>query len=302
MKKNNFKQKMVGVVIGRFQVSDLHNGHKHLIDYAKKENDELCILLGSSGGNPTKRNPLSFDHRRDMIKSLYPKAKVFEILDSKKWSEDLDNLLNSNFKNKKIRLYGSRDSFIKEYTGDLEKVFVKPVKSLSGTDIRDLKNKKLDKSSFRCGVIESQKIRFPISYQTVDMIVYDPKKQKIILGRKRDSYKWNFPGGFVDPTDLSLESAAERELKEEVINIDVYQNPKYLGSYRINDHRYRNEEDKILTALFLFEYRKGKVSAGDDLCEVHWFSLKDINEIRKNISDNHLPLLEIFLKNQQLND
>jgi nicotinamide mononucleotide adenylyltransferase len=37
------KQKL-GVIIGRFQVPELHDGHKKLIDLVKKKSDKVFIL------------------------------------------------------------------------------------------------------------------------------------------------------------------------------------------------------------------------------------------------------------------
>lgn len=283
----------VGVVIGRFQIHSLHVGHRHLIDVANKENDVLCILLGSSGGSLTKRNPLPFDVRKKMILERYEDALVYEIIDSSSWSEDLDALLTSQFPQMKIRLYGSRDSFAKEYYGKNEVVIVEPIHQISGTEIRNQVTEPKDTESFRLGMVESQKIKYPISYQTVDIVLYNEKNNAILLGRKSRSGRWCLPGGFVDPSDVSLECAALRELSEEVRNIATEDAISYLGSYRVQDHRYRNEEDKILTALFLVKYKDGEASAGDDLEEVMWCSFAEAQE---KISDTHAPLLALVRK------
>lgn len=301
MKKINKVEKQnietVGVVIGRFQIHTLHKGHKHLIDIVKKENDKLCILLGSSGGNLTRRNPLPFTVRKEMIKSIYKDAIVYEIIDSKTWSKNLDDFLEKTFKGKQIKLYGSRDCFANWYFGKNKVIIVKEKHDISGTIMRGQKISPKDKESFRLGMIESQKARFLVSYQTVDIALIDEKKGMVILGRKNNNPNWYLPGGFVDPTDESLEFAAKRELSEEVTGVKTKNNFKYTGSYRVNDHRYRNEEDKILTSLIVINYKSGTPVAGDDLVEVKWFSFKESKEA---IAGTHLPLINMLLKSLKI--
>jgi nicotinamide mononucleotide adenylyltransferase len=51
----------VGVLIGRFQVPELTEGHKKIIDYVQEHHSQVVILLGRPDGvRSTKRNP--FDH------------------------------------------------------------------------------------------------------------------------------------------------------------------------------------------------------------------------------------------------
>ena len=297
MKNKDTKTTKVGVIIGRFQIHDLHQGHKYLISEVMKRNDEICFLLGAADINPTKRNPMSFQHRKEMINHLYPKAKVFEILDSKdKWSENIDILLKNKFKNKRITLYGSRDSFIKEYFGELPVIYIKEKHKISATEIRNKNLKPKDYISFRIGLIEAHKYRFPISYQVVDIIVWDKKKEKIIIGQKEDDNNWRLLGGFVDTKDKSLEYAAERELSEEVKGIKITKDFKYLGSIRIESHRYRNEEDKLMSSLFVVEYKSGLAQAGDDLQKIKWIDIKDLQEDKNIIIEEHKVFIEIFLK------
>lgn len=268
--------KTVGVVVGRFQVPELHGGHLHLLNWAKKENDHLVILLGSKVAQLSVRNPLPFDVREKMVRQSFPSALVYELPDDPSdevWSRTLDETVRLSFPFQKVRLYGSRDSFAGHYHGSFPIVLVPEIPNISGTELRNQPGIPKDDKSFRQGMIESQRLRYPVSFQTVDIGVIKHESKEVLLGRKKTDPKglWRLPGGFVDPSDPSLEGAAARELREEVGNIMTHE-LTYLGSSRVEDHRYCSENDKIMTALFLTYYMGGRVSASDDLEEVAWFT------------------------------
>jgi len=54
-----------GLFLGRFQ--PFHNGHLEIIKRAKKEVDELIIVIGSAQYSRTKENPFTDFERSDMI-------------------------------------------------------------------------------------------------------------------------------------------------------------------------------------------------------------------------------------------
>lgn len=64
--------KDVAIFIGRF--SPLHNGHLSVIYKAFAVAKKLVIIVGSSGGPRTLRNPFLFEERRDMIMSSIPET------------------------------------------------------------------------------------------------------------------------------------------------------------------------------------------------------------------------------------
>lgn len=271
------KEQSLGVVIGRFQVATLHKGHVHLIEYAIKENDQVTIILGNSAALPTERNPLPPSIRTQAIRESFPDITILEHHDHHDdavWSERLDVLLKEKFPNSQIILYASRDSFLPYYSGKLPVVEVPMIEGVSGTQERaSSSHPKEWNESFRKGVIASHQFRSPISYQAIDIAVVDSQKSTILLGQKRvDGNLWRLIGGFVEPRDESLEDAGQRELIEEAGELTTGEFI-YAGSYRVDDWRYRNEKDKVMSALFITEYCGGTPCAGDDLINVAWHPL-----------------------------
>jgi bifunctional NMN adenylyltransferase/nudix hydrolase len=298
-------KKKVGVVVGRFQVRDPHEGHLYLLNYVKERSDKLCILIGSSGASLTKRNPLPYTIRKEMMLEYYPDAIVHQILDSRTWSRKLDKMLDELFPDCEVTLYGSRDSFRIHYTGAYPVIEIEPYGEVSGTELRRNMSPPVHKSSHRQGMIDAQNARYDISYQATDVAVIDRKSKKVLLGRKKDVDTWCFLGGFVDPKDQSLEEAMLRELKEEVTGIVTDENPVYRCGPRIDDYRYRDDDDKIMTAFYTVNYISGTPVPGVDhegkveLEEVKWF---DYHEAYNAVGPAHKVLaqkiVEMFENNQ----
>ncbi|MEQ1561247.1 MAG: NUDIX domain-containing protein [Nitrospira sp.] len=295
------KTNRIGVVVCRFQVPQLHEGHKYLLDTVKRLNDKLLIVVGVSGGWTSKNDPMNFETRAVMIKSQYPEALICPILDHpslEAWSNNLDELIALNSSGMEATLYGSRDSFLPFYMGRYRTEYIEPKPFVSsGTEVRDLVSSRvIDSEDFRSGVIyASTKQNFPTSFQVVDIAIRHSTERKVIVGRKPGEKEWRFPGGFIDPKDHSLEYSAKREAREEVGDIEIA-DVKYLSSTRIDDHRYRKSEHKIMTALFSAVYIFGGIKAGDDLAEVRW---QDFDGLIDCLLPEHKHLGEIFLRSLQ---
>ena len=71
---------------------------------------------------------------------------------------------------------------------------------------------------------------------------------------------------------------------------------QYEASMRIDDWRYRNEADKIITTLFSCDWLYGNPTPNDDIVDVQWFPIKNINSmIEKNeITAEHHKLLSLL--------
>jgi bifunctional NMN adenylyltransferase/nudix hydrolase len=261
------------------------------------------IVVGIGGGVSDRHDPLDFDTRKEMIEHQYPYAVVLSIMDhpsSVEWSRRLGLLISKNFPNEKAVLFGSRDSFIPFYSGVNDCKYIEPKQFVhSATNLREMvTNKPLNSIDFRTGVIYSRmKQGFPTSFQAADVVIRHSLENKVLVGRKEGEIGWRFPGGFVDPTDSSLELAVKREAIEEIGDIEI-EDMKYLSSFRINDHRYRNSEHKLMTALFSATYVFGRVEASDDLVEVRW---QDFDGLVECLLPEHKILGETFLKNVSKN-
>jgi len=191
--------KKLGVVIGRFQVPELHAGHRHILDTAKAENDDLLVLVGVNRIPPSKRNPLPFTVRKRMLEETYPDAMILETRDqpsNRLWSEDIDRTVREHFPGHEATLYGSRDSFLPFYEGALPTRYVEPILAPSGTDIRECMNEEeYAGRDFRMGMICGQTLRSPVSYQAVDIAVCRSADRHVLLGRKESDEAPRTPRG-----------------------------------------------------------------------------------------------------------
>ncbi len=125
---------------------------------------------------------------------------------------------------------------------------------------------------------------------TTDTIVYCLKDQSILfIKRGNDPFKDCFalPGGFLDPTDESVEAAATRELKEET-NIDA-SNLKQLYTVGSPQRDPRGYSVSVIFYIFVEDFVEAR--AGDDAKDFKWINIKEIPEL----AFDHNEIVEKFL-------
>jgi bifunctional NMN adenylyltransferase/nudix hydrolase len=294
MKEKVTKATDVAVIVGRFQVNELHEAHIDLITSVLNKHDRVLLFLGNSTIRNTLNNPLDYRARRTMIADKFPTVEIHYINDNPSdtaWTKNLDKLIGEQLlPMQTVTLYGSRDSFLKCYTGKFNTCELEATTFISGTEVRRrVCNNYPPTADYRAGMIAATAYRFPTAFQTVDIAVVNDKGE-LLLARKPEEKKWRFIGGFSDPASVSLEEDAKREVQEEA-GVEVG-NITYLGSTLINDWRYRGEIDKIKSALFVAKYVFGKPEGADDVAEVKWVS---INNLTKNdIVETHHVLIDMF--------
>lgn len=305
----------VGVIVARYQVDELHYAHRKIIEQVLAENTRMIIFLGTSIVLGSNKNPLDYrtrelmlqndpictnNHERIVIAAL-PDQHSDEV-----WSDELDRRIKEIDHIGKVTLYGGRDSFLSHYLGRFATKELEPIGDISGTEIRkSIASCPIDSVDFRRGVIYAKHNMHPGVHPTIDLAIVN--NNYVLLGKKHGETAWRLIGGFVDPTDENFEAAARREGKEEsggkydnngvlqggVDIVDV----EYLGSFKINDWRYRSERNKIITTFFMAKYAGGTPTASDDLEELAWVSLAQIKEGKEPINPGHKMLINVLIEN-----
>jgi bifunctional NMN adenylyltransferase/nudix hydrolase len=311
------KKQKVAVTVGRFQVADLHYAQIFILYNLMKTNDRLCVLLGCSSATGTSRDPLDFESRKKMLEKQFPDIIIDRIDDNisdEVWSENVDKKIKQLFSDKSnVTLYGGRDSFLQHYQGKYPTKEFKKINHFPGTVVREKIGATVkDSAEWREGQIYLSQNQYPRLFMTVDIAVLkqsDDKNLQVLLGKKSGEKKLRFVGGFVDATDSCLEEACKREVIEETsLEVDDFE---YVSSRLIDDWRYKQTKDRIMTSFFVCKYIYGSTfQAKDDIAELDWY---DINKIKFNmINDSHQNLyldlmkylsnkLTLPLKNDKLN-
>jgi bifunctional NMN adenylyltransferase/nudix hydrolase len=280
---------MLSVIIGRFQTPHLHEGHQELIRAANNFSKNVLVLIGCTAAIGTDKNPLDFETRKKIFenKMLCEIKPLHDMVSDSDWSDQIDKIID-DLGFKEATIFGGKDNSIKGYYDGKHRIkIINDIGIHSATALRKAIGMSNPKSSedFRAGIIYAAENRYPIVYSTVDVIVKNDNKY--LVGKKGDKYC--FVGGFVDPSDNTLQAAAIRELKEET-GITDFGDIDYCGSIKIDDVRYKETKDSIMTHCFLVRNARDLENEIQDkeFKDFVWATREELEELLHNF---HKPLL-----------
>jgi bifunctional NMN adenylyltransferase/nudix hydrolase len=290
----------IGALVGRFQVHELHEAHKYLIDQVAKNHKKVVLFLGVPKVVGTKKNPLDFDSRKRMIQHYYPDIVILALPDfgdDRRWSSELDKRVKEVYPIGDILLYGGRDSFIPYYKKGGGQFDCEELNEygtfVSGTEVRKMVSEEVkDSVDFRAGVIYQSYNQYPKVHPCVDVAITD--NDKVLLAKRPYEDAWRFIGGFSRPTDSSYEHTARRKVSEDAGKNLSITNLTYIGSVQVPDWRYQSEEDKIMSVLFKTTKGWGRIEPSDDVSELKFFNIEDLNE--EMMVNEHKILMTMFLE------
>lgn len=277
-----------GVIVGRFQVNDLHDGHMELFRQVRARHNAIIVFVGVYPGGLCQKNPLDFATRRAMIQAKFPEFTVLPLDDCRtdeEWSRTLDSAIGSQIGPGTAILYGGRDSFVPHYKGRFTPVHLAlPVgtQEVSGTDIRDeFSNKVIESAEFRAGMIYAVYHKWPECLPCVDVAIFNDDETELLLAQKRSEYGgefWRFIGGHYERRKhTSWEHAAACEVLEET-GLSLVTLTQVCGGQKIEDWRYTSPDHGITTTFFRGRAMGTHAKAADDIAAVKWFKVTGLTE------------------------
>lgn len=288
----------MGVIVARFQTPYLTEGHRELIETVRSRHAKFAIVLGISPVIPSRNNPLDFSTRLGMLMDAYPDVEVYPQRDNRSdkiWSQNLDTMLRTTHPHEKIVLYGSRDSFLKHYTGRMACAELDEIHGINATTARiEAFHSVKASEDFRRGICYAVANAYRKNVLAVDVAVIDQGTRRVLLGRKNeDDHKWRFIGGHVNVGTESGEQCGRREVAEET-GAEVGLMEYICSTPIVADWRYRGLPDCMFSIFFAGHYIPSPIKASDDIDDVKWFDFKHIDE-NMMVSEHHV-LTDQFLR------
>lgn len=300
------KSYSIGALVGRFQVHELHDAHHYLIKQVVDNQKKVILFLGVTKTSSTKKNPLDFETRKRMIQKHYPEVTILALPDfgdDKRWAQEMDKRIREVYPIGDVLMYGGRDSFIPYYKkggGQFDCKELDQYTFVSGTEVRKMVSEQVkDSSDFRAGVIYQSYNQYPKVHPCVDIAPFNEDGTKVLLAKKPFEDGWRFIGGFAHPKDSSYEVTAKRKFMDEAGPAEIG-DIKYITSLRVDDWRYRSEEDKITTILFKCKFMFGRIEPSQEISELRWFELKWIRDTWYDMKDNHITGIGMVQEHQEL--
>lgn len=296
----------VGVVVGRFQIAKLHPGHRQLLDLVASRHRRVLVLLGSPRWLGGKIDPLDYTTRAKMFNEEYPNFITHPITDcqtDEEWSANVDKIIRSIYPLDNATLYGGRNGFTSRYKGTYPTHTTVEQQEYSGTTERD-KLSSLPRASadFRAGVIYDRLNlpEYPIMCVDAAILKLGPDwipegpGIEVLVVRKPDESTWRFPGGKIEPDDLTLEIAVKREAREET-GVEVGVTPIYIGSFTsLPEWRAKQAGKTVASAFYALPYIYGCPRGQDDVADAKFIELENLTV--EQMEDCHKPFLDILKK------
>jgi bifunctional NMN adenylyltransferase/nudix hydrolase len=278
------------VLIARFQVAELSEKQIQLIARLSATHKRLLVVLEESPVPASKRNPLDVETRKLMLLESFPALQIQSlkpVSSMQKWSETLDKLIEEQFAGEEVVIYGEEGMLDQRYFGVYKYQETTVEEEFASGEISDTWK---SSTAFRKGAIHTVQSQYAKVNPTVDIAIIDG--DKLLLGRKPNQEKFRFIGGFADPADADFEQSARREAEEETgLKVEEI---RYAGSAKIDDWRYREEEDKIITTFFIAKYAGGTASPKDDIEELKWFEKEELKI--DTFVEEHVVLYRMLLR------
>jgi bifunctional NMN adenylyltransferase/nudix hydrolase len=306
--KINTKQTDVGVIVAKFQLPYLHKTFEDIIGHIWEEHDSILIVICLNPLLSSNENPLDLKTREMMIREQFPYndypdidfAFVKDVQSDDIWSSNLDHIIGDKIGiGQTVTIYADKDRVIDVYTGKHPTQVIEPERIVNIAEMRKkFVNKPVRNRDFRAGVFWKAQNAYPCGFPTVDVAIIDENsdgRRRILLGRKKNETNFRFVGGFFDPEkDKSFEDTARREAFEET-GLDV-SDVRYIGSSVVDDWRYKDEPNCIVTSLFYAKYTQGRPQADDDLDEVRWYQISELHH--SMLVKEHIPLYNMLLEKE----
>lgn len=140
---------------------------------------------------------------------------------------------------------------------------------------------------------------YPVIFSTADAVV--KINNSVLLGKRKNcpgKGLWALPGGFVEK-DERVFTAALRELKEETqIGLMPVTLINDFKAVKVFDHPKRSCRGRVITHAHFFDLRGAKfpaIQAADDLEEVTWIAIDQLNDMEELFFEDHFHILNEFL-------
>lgn len=307
--------KKLGVLIGRFQVPQMHEGHRFIIHRMLEQCDEVLILFGSANRTRSVKNPFTYRERQQATLQLFPTVLTAPLNDymynDSQWMADVaatinqvvENVCVDHQENFEVLLYGHHkdgNDYLNWFP-QYEYVNINSDIDISGTEVRNSfmhllpDNVQADAAYFAKERETFKNYPYPASLNICcgDAVV-ECLGHILLIKRKftPGAGNWALPGGHKNTNETFLQCAL-RELIEET-NIRVPE-PVLLGSIestRLFDSPKRSSGIPKLTLAVHMVVKPNpdgslpRANGSDDAVETRWVPTSDIlNKYR--LHDDH---------------
>ena len=307
--------KKLGVLIGRFQVPQMHEGHRFIVRQMMEQCDQVLVLFGSANRTRSVKNPFTYRERREEALKLFPNIWTAPLNDylynDSQWMADVAATIEDarveacdQFETAvEVVLYGHHkdgNDYLKWFP-QFEYVNINSDIDISGTEVRNSyahllpENVQADMKYFAKERQTFKSYPYPDSLNICcgDAVV-ECLGHILLIKRKftPGAGNWALPGGHKN-TDETFLQCALRELKEET-NIRVPE-PVLLGSIkstRLFDSPKRSSGIPKLTLAVHLVVKPNpdgslpRANGSDDAAETSWVPIADVlNKLK--LHDDH---------------